>query len=226
MVGAIWLGIFLGFVPEIMQHVAAHKPAYPAIIHIHALIFGGWLVLLSVQSLLVGRGRFQAHRRLGLLGAGLAAAMIIVGPLTAYTMDRLEYGTPDDNTPFLFVQMTDIFAFAVLAGAGLLLRHDRSAHKRLILLATLYISDAGFSRWLGPVINPASSHAFVPYFMGLYLGNDLLMLVMGAYDLMTRRRLHLAYGVAMVFIIGVQLVSATVRLTPGWQPIAAHLLGH
>lgn len=222
----VWAGVLSGFVPEVIQHVVKHQRPFPPIIHVHGVVFVGWLVLLTSQVLLIRTGRWQTHQRLGLLGAILAAIMIIVGPMTAIVMDRLEFGTPDDNTPFLFVQMTDMASFAMLAGSGLVLRRQAAAHKRLMLLATLYISDAGFSRFLQDPITQQLGSSYWPYFAGLYLGSDLLILGVGIYDLITRRRLHPAYVVALVGIFAIQMVSVHFRLDPGWKAVATHLLGH
>jgi uncharacterized membrane protein YozB (DUF420 family) len=222
----IWAGVLGGFVPEVLQHYATHAPAYPPIINIHGATFGGWLVLLTAQVLLIRSGRVQLHQRLGVAGAVLGAAMLVIGPATAVTMDRLEFGTANDNTPFLFVQMTDMASFAVLAGAGLLLRAHPSAHKRLMLLATLYISDAGFSRLLGDGLAQALGQGYWPYFAGLYLGNDVLILGLGGYDLITRRRLHPAYVAAVGWIAAIQMLSVHMRWDPAWKVTATHLLGH
>lgn len=46
-VAVIWVVILLGFVPDIMRHAASDEPDYPLIIHIHAVAFVGFLVLLS-----------------------------------------------------------------------------------------------------------------------------------------------------------------------------------
>ena len=55
----------------------------PLYLHVHAFIFGGWMLLLSAQTLLVQKGRLDLHRKLGLLsvvlvplvaGSGLALA--------------------------------------------------------------------------------------------------------------------------------------------------------
>jgi len=222
----IWAGILLGFVPEIIQHVVQHQRPFPPIIHIHGVLFVGWLVLLTAQVLLIRTGRWQTHQRLGVLGAILASMMIVVGPMTAIVMDRLEFGTPDDNTPFLFVQMTDMAAFAVLAGSAIVFRGQPAAHKRLMLLATVYISDAGFSRFLQGPITDRFGSSYWPYFAGLYLATDLLVLGIGIYDLITRRRLHPAYAVAVIGIFAIQMVSVHFRLDPAWKPVATHLLGH
>jgi hypothetical protein len=222
----IWAGVLTGFVPEVIQHVVKHQRPFPPIIHIHGVVFVGWLALLTAQVLLIRTGRWQTHQRLGVLGAILATMMIVVGPMTAVVMDRLEFGTPDDNTPFLFVQMTDMAAFGVLAGSGLALRGRPAAHKRLMLLATLYISDAGFSRFLADPITHQLGRSYWPYFAGLYLGSDLLIIGVGAYDLITRRRLHPAYVGAVIGIVAIQMVSVHFRWDPAWKVMATHLLGH
>lgn len=222
----IWAVVLTGFVPEIVRHVAENQRPFPLIVHVHGVIFVGWLVLLTTQVLLIRDGRPALHRRLGLAGAILAASMIVVGPATAIVMDRLDFGTPDDNTPFLFVQMTDIASFAVLAGAGLLLRRRPAAHKRLMLLSTLYISDAGFARFLQDPIAHQLGSGYWPYFASFYLAGDILILGVGAYDLVTRRRLHPAYLAAIIGIAAIQLMSVHFRLDAGWKVEAAHLLGH
>ena len=60
----------------------------------------------------------------------------------------------------------------------------------------------------------------------LYLGSDLLVLGMGLYDWMTRKRLHEAYIAGVVWIGAVELTALSVYTSPGWAPIALRLLGH
>ncbi len=79
----------------------------------------------------------------------LAGAMVVLGTAVAVIMARLQVARNHALTPVLSVQSADMLAFAGLAGAAFLLVKQPAAHKRLILLATLYISDAGFARALG-----------------------------------------------------------------------------
>jgi hypothetical protein len=222
----IWAGVLSGFVPEIVQHFVKREPAYPPIIHVHGAVFVGWLALLTAQILLIRAGRWRIHQRLGVAGAGLAAIMLVVGPATAVVMDRLEFGTPKDSTPFLIVQLTDMASFAVLAGSGLALRGRPAAHKRLMLMATLYIADAGFARFQGDPIVSRFGESFWPYFAALYLSSDLLILGLGAFDLITRRRLHPAYMVAVAYVAGIQAFAVHVVHDPAWLPVASRLIGH
>lgn len=234
-VGLIWLGLAMGFGPQIAQHFEMHAAPYPIIVHIHAAAFVGWVILLTVQILLIRSRRLDLHRRLGVFGAALAGAMILIGPATALIVHRLSFGQPGDNPAFLSVQLTDILAFAGLIAAALLWRHNPSAHKRLVLLATLYISDAGFARWLGlagphPLFYPWLTHlgptSLLALVVGLYLGNDILVIGLGAYDWITRGRLHPAYVAGVAWTAALQLTAVSLLTSPVWKPIALELIGH
>jgi uncharacterized membrane protein len=225
-VALLWCGILGGFVPEIVQHVAQRKPPFPLIVHVHAAVFLGWLVLLTAQVLLIRRRRADLHRTLGTAAMGLAALMVIVGPATAFTMQRYHWGTPESDPPFLAIQLTDIVAFAGLAAIAFLRRADSPAHKRLMLLATLYISDAGFARLFGGGVHNLLGNGFWPLFATLYFANDVLILGMGAYDFATRKRLHPAYIVAVGWIFALQMTAVFLDRSPAWKPVALALIGH
>jgi hypothetical protein len=60
----------------------------------------------------------------------------------------------------------------------------------------------------------------------LYLGSDLLMLGLGAYDLVTRRSLHPAYIAAALWMITPQLTGHAGLYSPGWKAVSLHLIGH
>jgi hypothetical protein len=220
-----WLGVLMGFGPEIARHVAREGFAYPPIVHFHALAFVGWLLLLTAQAGLIRARRAVWHRRLGFLGIALAAAMTVLGPAVALAVGRAERGSSGSDPAFLVVQLSDILAFAALAAAAFLARGNAPAHKRLILLASFYIADAGFSRWLDPSLQRILTPGFALAFAQAYLGSDLLVLAMGAYDLATRRRLHPAYAAALAFILVVQGAATALYLDPASAPLAEKLLG-
>ena len=225
-VALIWLGILAGFGRELYQHVTQHEPPFPLIVHVHAAVFVSWLVLLTAQVLLIRNRRVDLHRSLGLAGAVLAGIMVILGPATALTVQLLQWRQTGSSPIFLAVQLTDILAFGTLIGTALLLRRNAAVHKRLVLLATLYISDAGFARWLGPGITAALGAGFWGRGAHLYLANDVLALGIGAYDLITRGRLQPAYLAGIAWTLLLQLVALTLLFTPAWAPVALHLIGH
>ena len=219
-VALIWLGILMGFVPEMMQR----EPNFPAMVHIHGLVFVSWLVLLTVQILLIRSRRIKLHMTLGLLGAMLAGAMIVVGPITAVVADYWHYGTKDYDPAFLAIQWGDIAVFAPLAIAAILLRENPSAHKRLILLATIFISDAGFARWLGDDFKFAGNGMWGQY-LQLYVFDGVLVAMLGIYDYATRRRLHPVFVIGAFYGVAMDIAICWLYVMPGWKPVAEKLIG-
>jgi hypothetical protein len=222
----IWIGIGMGFGTEIVKHIRNHAPPYALIVHFHAAAFVGWLVLLTVQVLLIRVHRADIHRKLGVAGAILAGVMVVLGPTTAIIVDGLRVGTPNSDPAFLSIQFADILAFAGLVTAALALRNHSAAHKRLMLLAILYISDAGFARWLANGVFAQLGDGFWATMAALYLANDLLALGIGGYDLATRRRLHPAYVAGVAWMLANQLTAVGLYFTPAWKAIALKIIGH
>ncbi len=226
MVALIWLGILMGFVPEIIRHVQMHKPAYPLVVHIHAFAFVSWLLLLTTQVLLIRSGRVDIHRRLGVAGMALAPLMIGLGLAASVIVDYLHFPTRESDAPFLAIQLADLTNFGTLAIAALLLRKtDSSAHKRLIILATIFISDAGFARWWGGAIEHAVGDGFWQDWLQDYVSDFLLVAIFAAYDLITRRRLHPAFVKGALFGLTVEVIAVWAYVSPWWKPISTHLIG-
>ena len=221
-VAIIWVGILAGFVPEIVRHVTSGAPAFPPIIHVHGVVFVSWLILLTVQALLIRNRQVRLHQRLGVAGPILAGTMVIVGLATSLTMDKLELPTPDGNPGFLSIQVLDMLEFGTLAFAAVAARKMPSAHKRLILLATLSIADAGFARWLGPSLHFSDSALSI--YIELFLPTALLVLGIGAYDLVTRRRLHPAYVAGAGLIFTGQITASLLDHNAAWTKVASSII--
>ena len=222
----VWVGVLSGFGTDSFEHVSKHGLDYPLIVHFHAVAFVGWLVLFTVQVALIRTGRADLHRRLGTAGAMLAAVMVVLGPATALVVDAGRLAVSGRAPVFLAVQFTDILAFAGLTSAALLMRRVPAAHKRLMLLGLIYISDAGFARLLNGFAAPAFGRGVWGDITGLYLGSDLLMLGLGAYDLVTRGRLHPAYLAGVAWTIVLQFSALTLLGNPTWKALSLHLIGH
>jgi len=220
----IWVGVLMGFGGEILSNPSR---VYLPIVHVHAAVFVGWLVLVTVQALLVRRGDVALHRRLGLVGAAWAGVMVVLGPATAIMVDAAKFAAKGRAPIFMSVQFADMVAFATLIGAGLLLRSRPDYHRRLMLLGTLFISDAGSSRWLGDSIQAAmGGEGFWPFWGSLYLPNVVLLLGFGVYEVATRRRLHPAYLGGAAWFLAVQLGAVALYFNPAWKPISMKLIGH
>ena len=222
----VWVGVLSGFGTDSFEHLRKYGLDYPLIVHFHAVVFVGWLVLFTVQVALIRNGRAQMHRRLGTAGTLLAAIMVVLGPATALVVAASRFAATGQTPEFLAVQLTDIVAFAGLTGSGLLLRRIPSAHKRLMLLGLIYISDAGFARLLNGVMAAPFGQGVWGEMAGLYLGSDLLVLGLGVYDLATRFRLHPVYVAGVVWTIALQFIALVLVGNPAWKALSLHLIGH
>lgn len=185
----------------------------------------------TAQIALIRVHRPALHRRLGVAMTFGIGVLAVMGPLTAYTIQNLHWGTPRSDPAFFSVQLGDVIGFVGLSVAAIVLRRQAAAHKRLMLLAILQLSTAGFSRWLGGAIGAAYpfghwGQSFWATFLILHLTNDLLALGIGAHDLLTRGRLHPAYVLGLAWSFGWQIIHVSLYLTPGWLPLARWLLGH
>jgi len=204
----MWLGVIGGFGFDVSTHISAGKFDYPLIVHLHALVFVGWMVLFTCQLLLVKAGRIATHKRLGMTMVGYVALMVVIGLVTTYQVDRFRLMHPGTGDPaFFIIAVTDILAFGLLAGVGLSKRKDPAVHKRLMLLAAIYLTAAGCARAAPLVFVPLVGNAYLQTFLISYFFNDLAMVAIGVYDWVTRRRLYPAYVAAMVFIGCIELLS-------------------
>jgi hypothetical protein len=222
----VWVAVVSGFGTDSFDHVQRHGLDYPLIVHFHAVAFVGYLALFTTQVALIRGGRADLHRRLGVAGATLAGVMLVLGPATALTVDAARFAASGHTPEFLAVQLTDILAFAGLTGTGLLLRGAPAAHKRLMLLGLIYISDAGFARFVNPLLAAPLGQGVWGEFAGFYLGSDLLMLGLGAWDLATRRRLNPSYIAGATWMIALQLTARALLHSAAWKVLALHLIGH
>jgi hypothetical protein len=89
MVVALLLTAFAGFAPTYYL-AGLYKAKLPApIVQVHAVLQSAWMLLLLVQMLLVSAKRVSLHRKLGVAGFVLAAAMVPVAVMVgANELDR------------------------------------------------------------------------------------------------------------------------------------------
>jgi len=233
---AIWAAIVSGFGAHNFTKYMAGQLTYPWIVHIHGAVFTGWLVLFTLQMLFVRRGQIALHRRIGMFGAGLAALVVVLGVATAIITEQLKFGTPASDPKFIGVMFSDMLVFGGLAAAGIILRANPAAHKRLMLVAVLLMTDAGFGRWLSPQIvkwtgvkNYWDLQTFADggwlFIRFQLLPAYTLIAAVGIYDLITRKRIHPAYCWAVAFSLPIHLLAGWLYFQPFWHSIALRIIG-
>jgi hypothetical protein len=183
----------------------------PAILWVHAATFVTWLGLFIVQTGLVTTRNVNLHKRLGLAGVALGAAVFAVGIATTIAMIRFHaaHPAPGGNGPaFAIVPFNDMLVFAALFGTAVALRlKDREAHRRLMLMATCVLTAAGWGRFPSFLVPDG----------WFYAGVDFLILLGVTRDLVVIRRVHPVYLYAAPAIVAGQLAAVTIFTTePAW----------
>lgn len=94
-----------------------------------------------------------------------------------------------------------------------------------MILATIFISNAGFSRWFGPGLERLLGNGYWGNWAQLYLADLLLVVMMGAYDLLSRRRVYSAYLFGAAWGLGIEFIGVWLYVSAWWKPIATGLIG-
>lgn len=224
-VGLIWLAVLAGFVPDVVRHSRTHAAPYPIAVHVHAAVSVAWLALLTTQVLLIRNGNVPLHRKLGTGGAMLAAAVVLAGLWAALTVESLTLDTPRSRPPFLAIEWSNIVEFGGLAIAAVSARKWSSAHKRLIILATLSLTPAAFNRAIGkPLLYPLLGSGVWETYVQIFAATDVLVLGIGIYDLWTRRRIHPAWIVGALWVFAGQWTASWLYWDATWKAIATSIL--
>ena len=58
-------------------------PDWSPLLSLHGAVFTAWMVLMVAQPMLIASRNLRLHRRLGYAGAAVAAAMVVIGNVTA-----------------------------------------------------------------------------------------------------------------------------------------------
>src|SRR5688572_10599777 len=114
--------------------LAGHVDELP-LIHFHAAVYVGWLVLLVVQAAFAAAGRMDIHVKLGRFGIGYGIFVIAVGLLVGFGMFvvRVRVGAAPEAIGRLFGPVIDMLIFAPLFAAAVYYRRRPELHKRLMI---------------------------------------------------------------------------------------------
>ncbi|MCW3845709.1 hypothetical protein OF829_00545 [Sphingomonas sp. LB-2] len=137
--------------------------ARPLLVHAHAVVFMGWIVIYVLQNLLVSRGSMALHRALGWIGAGWIALMIVLGTMVAVASIQ-QGGVPFFFTPlgFLVFDSVMLLTFAGLTWAAIALRRRTDWHRRLHYCGMAVLMGPAFGRLLPlPLLMPWAYEAAI-----------------------------------------------------------------
>jgi len=162
--------------------------ALPVQVHLHAAAFLSWIILYVVQSWLVVRGSITRHRQLGVLGAGIAMTMVVLGIVTT-VMAIQQHRVPPFFPPgiFLVLDVLGVIGFGILTAWAIALRKQAAWHKRLMLCGTILVMSPA----LGRLLPMPQLGNFAP--LAVFASMAVFVIAGMIFDLRVRGKIHPAY---------------------------------
>lgn len=205
-----------GFWPSYFRpllHGAVHKYW---IIHVHAVVFIGWLILVVTQASLVATGNIDLHRRVGQVGIAYGILVACIGAIISFATPILHvqaHQMPLERASLtVLYNLTDIFVFSGFFAAAIVSRRAQEWHKRLILSATIGLSSAAVGRVL-----PGGSLVYLLVWLSP-------MLASMAVDLWVMRRVHLVWLISLPIFVMTSFKVQLFSLSPIWQTLGRTLI--
>ncbi len=222
------------FAPALRDPSGRNAPLpLPPLVVLHAIASTAWLALFLAQAVLVETSRVKLHRRLGLLGAALSLAVVVLGVLVVVAQTRRGFDLSGDigrlplppgvevvsaNAALLFFPLQ----FGVLAGAALWYRHRRSLHRRLMLFALLAgLAPTPVAHLIGHWIGPAPWADLLFPLSTLGFG-----VVVAAHDRLAEGRVHpTTWWLGLTVVALERLLTLVVQRSAAWHAFATRLAG-
>ena len=196
----------------------ARAPELTALLHLHAASFTAWILFGIVQPALVGSGRVETHRRVGMAGAALAVLVWILGNVAAIEAIHVGYKGLGDPYAFYSITFFSIQAFAVIVALGIWFREDAEAHKRLMLLSNAAILEAAVGRLPLEAVVQTAPWSF-------YLGANLVILAGILHDRLREWRVHPVWIWGGGLLVLSQLFRLAIMQTEPWLAFARVMAG-
>lgn len=210
----------VGFIPTYFAPMASGE-TFSLTLHVHGLFGAAWFALYLTQTLLIHRHSFRIHRTLGLLGIPVAFGVVITTQMAGVELAEKGLGTEKEAIlrsmflgPFI-----DSLAFGGLVLLGISNRAKGEVHKRLMLLATIYLLWVAWFRM---------RHYFPAFpgadFVFSVIVPNLLILAVWAHEKRRTGVIHPAILFGGLAVIGLHLLQTIFFHSAPWQFVATRLL--
>ena len=188
--------------------------ASPLRVHVHALLFMGWVGIYLLQNAFVATNRMGLHKLLGWIAAVWLVPLVVSAFIVTVAMVR------SGTVPFFFRPLhflvfdpLSVVAFAGLTIAAVVLRRRTDWHRRLHYCGMSMLLAPAFGRLLPlPLLQPLAWEATVAV--------TLLFPIVGAWlDLRRSGRIHRAWIYGLVTMVGTLLVIELITYGPVGPPL-------
>jgi hypothetical protein len=216
------LTVLVGFAPTFYLRgylpMRPDQPPLTSLLFIHGILGTAWVALFVTQSVLVVSHRVPVHRRLGIAGGVLAAALVVFGWMTAVDALRRHVGPygMDPRTWFLSVPLAGTLLFGTLVAVALVRRRSPDAHRRLMLLATITLLNPALGRLVGSYLNVGLSGFLVL----IFLLTDVFVIAAVVHDRRTRGKVHPALLRGGLAVVAIQPLIMAAGTTSGFLRVA------
>jgi hypothetical protein len=208
LVSAMAVILVAGFVVQLALGRSSFSA--PPIVHVHALVFMGWVGITLAQVWLAAGGSLALHRKLGLVAVAWSIGLMILGPLvTIATIQSAR--TPFFFQPqhFLIANPVSLIGFAALFSAAIIMRRQFDWHSRLHVAAFVMLMGPGFGRLLPMPFLP-------PY---AFETAGLVALIFPVVGILRDWRVHGRPHPAWFWGIGVLLATTLLARVIGFSPV-------
>ena len=183
--------------------------AAPLRVHLHAVVFMGWVAIFVTQTVLATRGPLALHRRLGWAATGWVALMVVMGFVVTVSKAR------DGHVPFFFRPQqflisnpVTVLVFAGITAAAVINRKRTDWHARLHLSAMALLLGPAFGRLLPMPL-------MIPYAFELAVLAGLIFIVAGMIrDKRKLGRVHPAWLCGAAAIVGSLALGDAITYSP------------
>ena len=240
MAGLFLVTALAGFIPDSLMKIelveSGKRAPFPAVLHVHAVLMGSFLLLLLAQTTLMATGRRAQHQVLGRMSLVLVPAIVVTGLVLVPTMqgllrEAIAAAPPEARAPLragltrsmniMLLQLSIGVLFPLFIALAIKARRrDPASHKRLMILATALPLPAAVDRmiWL-PSTLPDS-----PLSPDLY--TLLWVAPMFVWDYIRQGRVHRSYLIWLAAVIPVFVAQNLLWGSDWWLAIAPRLLGY
>ena len=210
--------VLAGFWPYFSRLAVGRPPSLHWLLHVHAAVFSGWMILLAVQEGLAAAGRRARHMQVGRIGVPYGALLLVVGLVASFVAPALHVSagtwTRDQAAAFLVLPLGDMLLFGGFFGAAIWHRRQPEIHKRLIILATVALMFAPVARFL-------DSTGSLPLMLVAWVSPVLIGM---AHDLWRGGRVHGVYWLGLALLV-LAFVRVPLMDSELWLPVGRRLLG-
>ena len=138
--------VVIGFARTLFFRPAFDVPSIPTYLFVHGIVLSIWFVWLLLQSALVAGHRTDLHRRAGVVGVCLAAAVIAVSLVTMLNfiprMRQTGFDVVTESATLVRLVISSalaVAAFTALVALAVAYRRRPPVHRRLMMFASIAI---------------------------------------------------------------------------------------